>query len=412
MLTQICKFLYNNRPIKYFSGKIPYIIYFMLLFRDFTCLEIYYSYYGFFVFYIYLLYYSTLNFWAKTNAVKDNYLYEYFYGNEIPYIEQRENIRNAISLPSTKQNNKLFTAIKNGTINEYILNDLTVKYSYSTPEYEKRIKRYNDMMKRYALIVIHFILIIYVLYNKHRYTMEINVLGLEWKVSFAYVLILFLIWIIYISINVLKSFKENYSNDLASYTYSKGYNILYWLNNIIMLGLYYILFVKTTLFIIPDGILVQFGEVKLVYHYFFEEKLVFFYYYVDYYLNYNFSKPTVEFLISFIGQLNVKDIIDESTTIRDLKILINDISLSYMQHIETLITVLENKNISDEDQLESKMLVRAYMNCISNITNLLCFCKVFTFYLNAWHIVRNPRSIKTIIYMRKIIKWLWMFYRK
>lgn len=84
------------------------------------------------------------------------------------------------------------------------------------------------------------------------------------------------------------------------------------------------------------------------------------------------------------------------------------LTVAFVEYLDTIsFSLQEEVQQYNKTIVENKLIIKRYMDNISNAINLICFYEFFKYYKKLWFIVYDPRNMHTILYVRKIIQWIW-----
>ena len=327
----------------------------------------------------------------------DYQLSEYFYKNVISYNQQRyylqENIQQyANDLFKSPQNKALLSYIKDLSLVTYILNDM--QNDYYNKEEKNNIKYLNKMYRRWIIILIVIVITFYLIFVNKIYTLEIT--KYSFNLNIIYPVFLFLLFIIYFSYKTFKVSAKNkeYCNTyITDYVQDKKYNRLFWLFTLLQLYLFWILIIKANVITADQELLWEMFDIKIKKIFSLEEKIAFFYHYLDFIITMTELHKHPEIIESiklFIGELVLKDVITESTTLTDLKMSLEDIIYNSLLYYQDKITISINP-------LQSFLRsLWPFMDFITNLINLIVFWKFFVVYVDAFYLTMTTPSIRIL----------------
>lgn len=312
---------------------IPYFLFFVISFYDFIHFKIYYSYYCFIPIYLLNLFFQLSKFVSTKNLILDKLLYNYFYKNTMNYTEQRHFLKDDTSIffknfDQSKQNLSLlnYNQIK------YVLNDF--EEIEDNLEINQQTKRMNAMYKRWMLNFIYLIIISNLAFRLKNYFIQLSFFNVNMSLNFILFSSLFLI--LYGSRNIYKYKKPDTAEfDYSStyYVYNKNYLILYWILILSQFCVSFILLFLTNLNI-ENEILFEKFEIKLLRYFTIEEKIMLFNKYFMLLFKRMEENKIYEQIIKdlkiFKEELNISDLITETTTINDIRLFIKDILQNYL----------------------------------------------------------------------------------
>lgn len=344
---------------KRFMFYIPYIIYFSVVFYDFIHLKFYYAYYAFFPFYIITLIMSLILFLDDKDGIKDYNIYQYFYKNGVDYARQRCTFGTNIYLDIiniSKQNRNLFKKFYNEThLQEYVMKDLYTVSITDNPDQKAFIIKGRASVKRYYVLCLLFICTMYTIIHSTNYTL--NLFGI--KVSLGLIMVLLYTILTHCIINIFKSAPNNIDDDPIKYKYNKYYHMLYWILLSPILFMLYLLLIKDTLFLITDGILWQYENIKVIRFYAMEDKIVFFYKYLHQFIQLNnISDKITTIIMTFIKETDVISLIDQEMTLDEIKKLVNDIFEHYngiVHNLNELILKANEAHLTETNAYQKKI---------------------------------------------------------
>lgn len=330
---------------------MPYIIYFSVILYDFTQLRIYYSYYTFPIFYGVTLLLTILTFLETKSGTDDDKINDYFYKNDVKYEYQRNTFKDNSNiyidiLNTSKQNRTLFFRFRfNGnmiTLKTYLCDNLIM--NYKDPQNMSLELKGKAMINRYYILILLFICISYMIKQSQKYQIYLFYYNIDFPI--IYVIIFVYIIISYAVFNTFKSLPNNVEDYLEDYKYNKYYNILYWILMPFLIALLYITIIKGTLFFITDGILWEFKGVQILRIYSIEEKIVFFNKYLNDVMNAaNLPDIAISTIKIFIEETNIRELLMEQTTLKDVKTLIEEIFKHYSQALMKFIETTKAENM-------------------------------------------------------------------
>lgn len=403
LLLALFQCLYNHIRLILFAQYIPYIFLVIIIFYGFIYPDNLYISYLFFIIYIIIQLFNYSKFITKRDFVYDDLITRYFYKNDLNYNKQRVWLSKDIYLFLDKIYMSNFgktilfymedAEYKSGFVN-YVLYDCISSYHKEFGQQDS-VKKLLNTYKRYYILSLLLLGTYYVISNKHKYIILVQ--GSNIDISILCLIVPIISIIVYSGINIFKSPKSNIHNFTDEYIYKKHYNIIFWSFTIIHLYCVWLLIFKANIFLISDGILWDKWGITLVRNYTFEEKYLYFYDHLHLILN-EISKqndfPYIINQISFlIEELSWKDLITERTTIAQTKELVEVFIERYFYHV-TLV---------QESYIHKHILIRSIMDCISNITNLIVFCKFTDLYIKAWYIVTHPHSSAAIKFVQRLL---------
>ena len=177
-------------------------------------------------------------------------------------------------------------------------------------------------------------------------------------------------------------------------TYDEFYIFLFWILNIISIGILYFgyFYISFNIHNISDY-LIYWKYFSIKYEYSLEYKVKIFNNQLDYIMKiYDIKGQHLENIKLFIEQLNMKEFITEKTTIKDINMFIEDLLQNYSK---ILIRMLK--------KYERLKTTKAIMDCMSNIINSICLWSFATKYLGALYLVINPDSSEMRVLLRTLI---------
>ena len=250
-----------------------------------------------------------LLFFVDKRGIVDRQISEYFYKNQVDYSVQRlsffKNNNITIQTPLfTKANKNLYFYHKD--IVEYIQNNFEYTL-YDQKDHRRKVGRY-----RRVLLILSFVIIAcyILLYKVDSYSINISTLFL-----ILFTLIPIMIYYSY-QTNYVISYQEFYS--VSDWRYSLKHNIVFWIVAGLQAYIFWLLLFKPEL-IIPDSEIILDNIIKIRRIYTIEGKIMYLYQYFDYYIQ--STSLTIEeqdLLRDKLRQIDFKEIIDETTTLKDI----------------------------------------------------------------------------------------------
>jgi hypothetical protein len=390
---------------------IPYSIYFIVCFYDFVQLKIYYSIYGFIFLYSINLLFRVCEFLYNKDVVYDFHIAQYFYGNNSNYAEQRLIMKkNEIKfkfefykLDTNRQLSNNFDDLK-----IYIKNKFETNYYENDLDAKMRLKNKKAMYYRW-LILFHFVIVyIYIIFNTNPYILSISILNIKISILSTYILLIFLGLTIYSSKKTYNyESSKQYDYHYSYYKVNKYYKYIFWILTIPQIIIYIIIIASNNI-ILNDNIIFDKYDMQLMKYYTIKEKINIFNMSYDYilkvFLTNNISNKYVNIFKLYREELNIRELITEDTTLKDIHNYLNDIKIRietkiiidmrvflsiYNYYMEITIELMERLNIK-EIQLK---LIRFHMDFISNTINILALWKfTITYVAIAYQIINMPNQ--------------------
>jgi hypothetical protein len=228
-LYKIFRFMYNHMCYEALLDYLPYILLFFSLFIDFINNQLYYTSNVLFFVYFLLLNDRLREFFYKKEPLSDPILFKYFYNNSFDYVKQKEllllNKEKFIDvIKDSQQNRNVFYAIMNSSLLDYLNNDLIIR---KTESELLVLKRLTSMYRRYIILFILFIFIVYLNIIKDTFIVYLGTVTIPINI----VLFPLFFFSIFISAKTYYNFEEEDPAELEFYKYkfNKYYNLFFWL---------------------------------------------------------------------------------------------------------------------------------------------------------------------------------------
>lgn len=336
VLAYILRFFHIH--INGINEHLPYLILFIIFVIEFQNKQFRYIYIAFFIFLLIKSKRDIVRFSQKRAYMYDANLSRYFYSNDIGYKIQRTSFYNdnKIAIDTNKysyQNN----AIDNNypKIVDYIFNN------FKSSSYPARFRRrIAGVYRRFLLTLTIVSIAIYLLiYKSSMYHIEALVfVNIPLIVLFIPVLVM-----IYCSYKTYypKSYKEDPTD--AEWIYNRKHNIIFWIVTVMQLYIFWILLFKPELIFADTEVLFNY-IITITKTYTIEDKIMYIYQYFDYYIQ--STLLTVEeqdLLRDKLRQINFQEIINETITLKDIKMNIRAFIATeyYRDHVIIIEKIME-----------------------------------------------------------------------
>jgi hypothetical protein len=326
----------------------------------------------------------------------DRKLYDYFYENSTSYAKQRLFFKDMI-LNQTDQNKALIKTLNDNV--EYVLSNFKVSLGD-----DSLIKNINAMYLRFGVILLFLFFFLHMVYHKQEILISVNNMTLP-----VYISIVPLCFMVYFSRKAFMLMENAQIRNFSQYVYKRIYAQLFWLFAIVQLYLYWIFIFKHHIFFFDQDYLFSYGALKVIKQYTIVEKHQLF---DNYFLLYakmkGFSGEYLQNLCIFLEEVNYKLLIDESTTMAEIREAVENVVQNYKTYLQDYYTGLEETYLQ---KLQRRKLIQTFMDPFINIINIITFWKFFIAYLDAWYIITpipplNPRFAQLLIEFIKVFnKW-------
>jgi hypothetical protein len=332
-IAYILRFLHVH--ITGLNQQLPYFILFMTFFIEFYNHEIKYLYIISFLVLLIRTKTSLVLFINKRSLTCDYRLRDYFYKNNMAYALQRLSFfqdKEIViqKLISSRINKSLY--FYQSEIVDYIYNNF-ISILYNVPN--KR--RFAGMYRRYLTIISFLFIATYILCYKS-YT--ISVVSFPIPLILVFIPLLIIIYSGYQTYHP-STYEEDPSN--ARWVYSRKNNIIFWVIVALQIYIFWILLFKPVL-IFPNTEILFDHLIRITKIYTIEDKIMYIYQYFDYYIQ--STLLTVEeqdLLRDKLRQINFQEIINETITLKDIKMNIRAFIATeyYRDHVIIIEKIME-----------------------------------------------------------------------